>query len=340
MSFFPGLSPSLFSHLLCGLASAAPAREVQSCAGVATVSAPDRPAPADEPPATLPSPRPLGARRRHGRLNAYINLLVSPKILLPTSPGPETSPAGSASPANADAGEALPAGRRLGHADLLPGDILLVLAKPPRLTLLRRIIQFGQWLGAWLTGQSSAGCASIVHAAIWTRAPGSGSQAALEPQLVEAGGDTTWNVAGANVSPDHYLVYRPRDRNRGDWAAQVAMCWADRRQIRYNILCAALSAFVRPRYCLHAARRAAAYARQAFEPMPAALGGGVFCSNLVVACYDGADRNIREAAGQTRGRGIPDPLPLDAMHTTPSELEAFLRQSRDFEFIGYLSPDR
>nr|WP_260630504.1 hypothetical protein [Pseudomonas syringae] len=65
-----------------------------------------------------------------------------------------------------------------------------------------------------------------------------------------------------------YQVYRPKDKNIGDWAAQSAMSWASERKIPYNAIKSAKSVTRFSNFGPLAIASAKKYSQDAFESNP------------------------------------------------------------------------
>ena len=211
---------------------------------------------------------------------------------------------------------------------LKPGDVLMLQDEPSNTTPIHKGIVAGQMLTGLLLPRNG-GDSNLVHALIWTRACGG------EPETAEASG--TGIVRSTPLRPGLYVVYRPKDSNLGDWAAQVAMTWAGGParavRIRYNPVMTIQSVFHSSDFGPNAQARAESYAKDAFSIRPRWGAGGAFCSQFVIAAY-------QAAAGQL-GIGLGGMLASDAQHCSVRMLHQLLATDwRNFDFAGTLRLSR
>ena len=214
--------------------------------------------------------------------------------------------------------------------DLIPGDILLLIDEPHDTEKLHKIIIAGQKLEGLSMRRNNIGKASAVHAILWTRNPqnpvstergGKG-----ESEVVEMRGGGIMDTA---LRKGLYQVYRPKDKNIGDWAAQSAMSWASERKIPYNAIKSAKSVTRFSNFGPLAIASAKKYSQDAFESNPKWGKDGAFCSHLVLAAYQAAAQNVETP--------LSGALKVDAKGCSVRTLSHFLQKdTTQFEFTGHL----
>ncbi|WP_222102772.1 hypothetical protein [Robbsia andropogonis] len=218
----------------------------------------------------------------------------------------------------------------LKKADLIPGDILLLIDEPHDTEKLHKIIIAGQKLEGLSMMRKNVGKASVVHAILWTR--NSHNPVATEPggmgdsEVVEMRGGGIMDTA---LRKGLYQVYRPKDKNIGDWAAQIAMLWSSERKIPYNAVKSAKSVTRFSNFGPLAIASAKKYSKDAFDANPKWGSGGAFCSHLILATY--------QAAAQNTGTPLSGALKVDAKGCSVRTLSHFLKKdTNQFDFSGHL----
>src|SRR5258706_11054328 len=204
---------------------------------------------------------------------------------------------------------------------LRPGDILLLMDEPTNTTWKHKMIKLGQAVTSLNVSRGNQGSSSLVHAVIWTRTIGN-----KEPEIAEASG--TGSVRTFDLRPGYYVVCRPLNPELGDWAAQVALMWAAGGGIAYAKGASVQSIAHSDSFGKNGQARAALYARDAFSNTPAWGDGGGFCSQFVLACYQGA-------AGQMN-LPLTGALAADAQHTSVRALhDRLIRDTVNFSWEGF-----
>ncbi|RYX95980.1 MAG: hypothetical protein EOO28_09540 [Comamonadaceae bacterium] len=253
-----------------------------------------------------------------------------PGALTPlTPPGPPTLSASANGVDRVQQGD-------LSKSDLRPGDILLLLDEPDNSSFIHKIIARGQKLESFSLNRRNNGDRNLVHAVMWTKAPNNPSQSGPrkpgEPEVAEARGGERMSAQTTAVRPGRYRVYRPTDAVTGDWAAQIAMSWADDRTLPYNKPAATLSIFKSSSFGRKAQENASQFAAQAFDASPAWGANGTICSSFVLAAY--------QAAAQQTGQGLTGALQVNAGATSVRTLDHFLRSDpAQFQNLGYVRVD-
>lgn len=223
-------------------------------------------------------------------------------------------------------------GPPLSKEQLLPGDILLLLDEPENTTWKHKVIGGAQSVANIFSPNS--GDPKLVHAVLWTKnqknqgiTDNQPDSRPGEPEIAEASGGFK-RVQNTALRKGTYKVYRPKDQNLGDWAAQVAMGWGEKRDIPYGAALSNKSLFRKAFYGEKAQKLAANYRENAFDSKP--TSGGMFCSQLIVASY-------QAASGHTDAP-VQGGFRLDAKAATPRMLEHALKMDTDrFEYAGHIS---
>ncbi|WP_256243843.1 hypothetical protein [Pseudomonas sp. MIACH] len=223
---------------------------------------------------------------------------------------------------------------RLNKADLSAGDILLLMDQPQNTAMSHRLIKLGQRLPALSVLRRNGGDAELVHALMWSKRPNNGAKlgpsAEGESEIVEMRGGSKLSSSSSAVRQGLYKVYSPKDKNLGDWAAQVGQVWSVEGGIPYSKPQSALSVLRNSNFKENAAAASERYANQAFENEPRLLKKGSFCSHFVLAAYQAAAKNI--------GVELSGALKVDAQGTSVRTLEHFLKEDKQgFDFKGYLN---
>ncbi|GGY13408.1 hypothetical protein [Paludibacterium paludis] len=217
----------------------------------------------------------------------------------------------------------------LAKSDLRPGDILLFLrdgSPHPVLSL----IEAGQKLSGLSPRRNNTGSADRVHAAIWVKHPGNPGRTDPfgegEPEVAEFRAPYALNTA---LSRGRYLVFRPQLADEAsDWAAQIAMSWAEARDLPYSMLSAVRSIGGNSDFTAKAEDSAQAFTRQAFDPARESLKqNGGFCSMFVLAAF--------QASLGLKNIPLPPGLRVNAQETSVRTLEHFLRSDPEhFSVLG------
>lgn len=219
----------------------------------------------------------------------------------------------------------------LQKSDLSPGDILLLVDQPDNTSLTHKIIKNGQRLPALSILRQNKGEPCLVHALMWSKTQKNPQpaeeKAAAEPEIVEMAGRNLNSSISGNLRGGLYKVYSPKDKNLGDWAAQIGLMWSDERGISYSKRKSVLSVVKNSSFKSIADKESARYGMHAFENNPPIRGA--FCSHFVLATYQAAAKNI--------GLPFTGALKVDAEATSVRTLEHFLKKDREnFEYKGYL----
>lgn len=243
--------------------------------------------------------------------------------------------AGSSSRSVAAAGKVQrPETCHLVKSDLRPGDILLLIDEPESKSMTARVVTAGQALERMSLLRHNKGESNLVHSMLWTKAQGnpgnSEPQGKGEPEIAETRGGKRLCAQNTALRKGLYRVYRPTDKNAGDWAAQISMVWAnDRGAIPYSKSDAALSVFRTSTLGSKAKERADRYTAEAFDSSPAWGAEGSFCSAFILAAY--------QAAARQTGKSLSGALEVDAQSTSVRTLDHFLkRDPGQFTLLGHI----
>ncbi|WP_438869343.1 hypothetical protein [Pseudomonas sp. L1(2025)] len=249
-------------------------------------------------------------------------------------PAQSRSTAASAQGANEVHGVSAVFNEKLKKADLSAGDILILIDQPDNTTSTHQIIKIGQNLPSLSLLRKNTGDPALVHAVMWskrennagrTTANGSG-----ESEIVEMRGGNQLSSSSGPIRKGMYKVYSPKDKDLGDWAAQVGQVWSAEKKVPYSKSKTVLSVLRNSSFKEGAKQASENYASQAFENAPKIRGS--FCSHFILAAYQAAAANM----------GIPlsGALKVDAEATSVRTLEHFLKEDKQaFEFKGYLKID-
>lgn len=227
-------------------------------------------------------------------------------------------------------------------SELKPGDILLFKPDAENITDRQWQIQQGQRLSGLSALRWNTGDRHLTHACIWTKSNkhegATEVQGMGEPEIVEAVMQNQFLVRGSAIQAGLYKVYRPKDENLGDWAAQIGMRWADERNIKYSLDNAMKSVVRLSTFGPEAKKRAQEYEKQAFDADPEwGKSTPTFCSHTVIAMLQAAHGRISRARGEepfsTPPAGV---LGCDARNTSPRTLDYFLHNDDAFEEVGYI----
>ena len=217
--------------------------------------------------------------------------------------------------------------------DLRPGDILFYQNKEAGR------IQFGQSISKLKNRKLDI---NVIHAKMWVKWPDDGLSLIREKEVAEA--IPYKGVYSRHITNGNYKVFRPVDENLGQWAAQSALIWSSNKPgvFHYNKAAATLSVIRRSSYGTKAKKELEGYAAGAFSPLPVWAKKGAFCSQFVIAAYQGASQRINQAKAEEDGikpQNMPSPQGMLASHaraTTPAKLEYALKQDQNFMFLGTL----
>ncbi|WP_235668501.1 hypothetical protein [Pseudomonas coronafaciens] len=220
---------------------------------------------------------------------------------------------------------------KLKKADLSPGDILILLDQPDNTGLTHKIIKTGQLLPSMSLLRNNKGDPALVHAVMWSKtqknpdkleANGTG-----EPEVVQMRGGKQQSSLSGPVQQGLYKVYSPKNKNLGDWAAQIGQMWSADKKIPYSKLKCVLSVVRDSGFKSGGKAASEKYGTQAFENLPRIKGA--FCSHFVLAAYQAAAKQI--------GAPFNGALKVDAEATSVRTLEHYLKKdSEGFDFKGYL----
>lgn len=117
----------------------------------------------------------------------------------------------------------------LRKADIPVGSILVRKEDFPQTTAQARTLMLQNVEG--LNGiAGNTGDPNASHVLLWTAGDGNPvrsrpGQAGTVPEQVEARGGDHMQIQALAVQPGQYWVYAPKDRNVGDWAAQIGQMW-------------------------------------------------------------------------------------------------------------------
>ncbi|MBL9196699.1 hypothetical protein VB151_14820 [Xanthomonas fragariae] len=220
---------------------------------------------------------------------------------------------------------------KLKKSDLAAGDILILIDQPDNTTCTHQLIKIGQSLPSLSFLRNNAGDPALVHAVMWSKRRNNVGRMTVngpgESEIVEMRGGTQLSSSSGPIRQGMYKVYSPKDKNLGDWAAQIGQIWSAEEKIRYSKPKSVLSILRNSNFNGGAKRASEKYAGQAFENKPRIRGS--FCSHFILAAYQAAAANIR----------IPfsGALRVDAEATSVRTMEHFLKEDKQaFEFKGYL----
>lgn len=222
--------------------------------------------------------------------------------------------------------------------DLRLGDILLYQDKEERL------IRFGQAIPKLKNRKLDD---KIIHAKMWVKSPDNqdtddGSGSTKEKEVADV--KPLEGVHRSHITKGKYKVFRPVDENLGEWAAQAALRWSSNKPgvIHYNSVDAVLSIVRKSSYGTKAKKELAGYDAGAFSELPVWAKKGAFCSQFVIAAYQGAFQRISKAQAAEDGikpQNMPSPqgmLASRARTTSPAKLEYVLKKDQNFKFLGEL----
>jgi hypothetical protein len=228
---------------------------------------------------------------------------------------------------------------RVTKQDLRPGDILLLVDEPEHTTFKHGVITFGQALSSLSVLRDNCGDANLVHAVMWVKSPHNRGRTHVadmgEPEISEVRGGTRLCAQNTALRTGRYIVYRPTKPDLGDWSAQIAMLWADPRNIKYNTSAAAKSIVGNSTFGNAAANRMEQYQSEAFDTSPNWGSDGAFCSQFIAAVLQAACKSLEYA--------LPKALTLDARNTSVRTLEHFLKSDPEtFKRLGEIciEPDQ
>jgi hypothetical protein len=192
-------------------------------------------------------------------------------------------------------------------ADLLPGDILLLKDEPSKDFNIKHIgIRIGQAFTSLYRANYGGSC--LVHAVLWVKSDHA------DPEIAEASGSCA-KVQVRDLQPGLYVLFRPRDEGLGAEAAEMAKDVAVNGFIGYSKSGAVQSVFHDSRLGRKGKKRACQYARKDFDPKQG-FNGGAFCSEFVLACYQGAAGHL--------GLRLTGALRADAKHCSVRALNDLL----------------
>ncbi|MCV4289839.1 hypothetical protein OH708_18125 [Pseudomonas capsici] len=220
---------------------------------------------------------------------------------------------------------------KLKKSDLSAGDILILMDQPDNTTLTHKIIKTGQLLPSLSLLRHNRGDSALVHAVMWSKTPNNPGKVEAkgkgESEIVEMRGGTQLSSSSGPVQQGLYKVYSPKDKNLGDWAAQIGQVWSEDKTIPYSKLKCVLSVVRNSNFKSGAKDASDKYGDQAFENTPRIQGA--FCSHFVLAAY--------QAAAKRTGTPLTGALKTDAEATSVRTLEHFLKKDEQgFDFKGYL----
>ncbi|MFA0949289.1 hypothetical protein [Xanthomonas fragariae] len=241
------------------------------------------------------------------------------------------SPVSSTQGANEVPGVSAVFNSKLKKTDLSAGDILILIDQPDNTTCTHQLIKIGQSLSSLSLLRNNTGDPALVHAVMWSkRGNNTGRMTANGPgesEIVEMRGGTQLSSSSGPIRQGMYKVYSPKDKNLGDWAAQIGQIWSAEKKILYSKPKSVFSILRNSSFNGGAKRASEKYAGQAFENKPRIRGS--FCSHFILAAYQAAPANI----------GIPfsGALRVDAEATSVRTMEHFLKEDEQaFDFKGYL----
>ncbi|RMQ45693.1 HopBD2 [Pseudomonas cichorii] len=228
-------------------------------------------------------------------------------------------------------GTAAVANEKLKKTDLSAGDILILIDQPDNTALTHKIIKIGQRLPSLSLLRDNKGDPALVHAVMWSKTqknPGKvEAKGQGESEIVEMRGGAQLSSSSGPVQKGLYKVYSPKDKNLGDWAAQIGQVWSEDKTIPYSKLKCVLSVVRNSNFKSGAKDASDKYGAQAFENTPRIQGA--FCSHFVLAAY--------QAAAKRTGTPLTGALKTDAEATSVRTLEHFLKKDEQgFDFKGYL----
>ncbi|WP_229610999.1 hypothetical protein [Pseudomonas syringae] len=228
-------------------------------------------------------------------------------------------------------GVAAVANGNLKKSDLSPGDILILIDQPDNTCLTHKIIKTGQLIPSMSPLRNNKGDPALVHTVMWSKtqknpdkleASGTG-----EPEVVQMRGGKQQSSLSGPVQQGLYKVYSPKDKNLGDWAAQIGQMWSADKKIPYSKLKCVLSVVRNSGFKSGGKASSEKYGAQAFENSPRI--SGAFCSHFVLAAYQAAAKQI--------GTPFKGALKVDAEATSVRTLEHSLKKDDEgFDFKGYL----
>ncbi|MCJ2373699.1 hypothetical protein [Pseudomonas sp. RGM 3321] len=252
-----------------------------------------------------------------------------------TSPPPidvrSQSPNTSAQEVNAVQGITAVFNGKLKKSDLSPGDILILIDQTDNTCLTHKIIKTGQLLPSMSPLRNNKGDPALVHSVMWSKTQNNPDKlepnGAGDPEVVQMRGGKQQSSLSGPVQQGLYKVYSPKDKNLGDWAAQIGQMWSADKKIPYSKLKCVLSVVRNSGFKNGGKAASEKYGAQAFENSPRIRGA--FCSHFVLAAYQAAAKQI--------GTPFTGALKVDAEATSVRTLEHYLKKdSEGFDFKGYL----
>ncbi|RMR37506.1 HopBD2 [Pseudomonas syringae pv. coriandricola] len=173
-------------------------------------------------------------------------------------------------------GVAAIANDKLKKTDLSPGDILILLDQPDNTCFTHKIIKTGQLLPSLSALRTNKGDPALVHSVIWSKtqknpdkleANGKG-----EPEIVQMRGGNQQSSLSGPVQKGLYKVYSPKDKNLGDWAAQIGQMWSADKKVPYSKIKCVLSVVRNSGFKSGGKAASEKYGAQAFENSPRIRG--------------------------------------------------------------------
>lgn len=233
----------------------------------------------------------------------------------------------------------------LKRSNLRSGDILLACHEKPSLT--HGIIIAGQAIFKPLRHPDNNGNARLVHALLWTGTSGSadGATPQGEDDVAEMAGGVVLAAQTSKLQPGLYRVYRPRNAELGELAAQIGKRWAQSAQaMPYSKRRAALSTLRAARFDSRAAANVHRYTNEALKSAPEWGKRGAFCSHFVMAAYQASAALLAARSadntmvhGENAVPGVSGALRANAKHVTVRKLDGLLREDPDqFASMGHL----
>lgn len=219
----------------------------------------------------------------------------------------------------------------LRREEMRRGDILVETESFAQAPWTHRGIMIGQSLT--LLGGNWGGESSSVHAMIWigekvhhiAHASGKAKKVVKSPLV---GAPTMKFVV--------YRMTREADSSPagiatasvGYWAARVAKAWAEGHNIPFNSRACLQCIAHLAGWGTNAQQRAERYGRHAFDREGTWAGGGLFCSQFVIACY--------QAAYYQLGLPMTGMVATDAQHCSVKQLQRRLDADKEFTRVGEL----
>ncbi len=221
---------------------------------------------------------------------------------------------------------------KLQKEDITAGDVLILLDQQSNTTTNHQLIKVGQKLVVLSLLRNNKGDPALVHAVMWSKRSNNPGRTSInssgESEIVEMRGGMQLSSNSGPIRQGLYKVYSPKNKDLGDWAAQVGQAWSADQSVPYSKTKSVLSVLRNSNFGERASKASQSYSKEAFENRPQI--SGAFCSHFIIAAY--------QAAASRMGIPYSEALKVDAEATSVRTLEHFLKADKDnFEFKGMLN---